>query len=556
MEGGKGMFGTTRPRPLAVIVALIVGLVGSQFSPSAHVVAHASEGGEGCNPERSSSSDYTAGGGGGSPISRWDGWQRNWTDGTQIGGATVSLNTYSPYTPSQSPSNNYTLGWSMLNDGVHETYYAQVGYGEFYPGGQSNRNYLFLYNGPNYPHQQSVVITWYTPNNDPPYVNPRLNARHSYTTLWGKYGNHYTGLIDGNDILDPNGNYLYGDPQFNATDVQISAETHTAVAQMLGDTTTPLDMQSVGWVQKTYQNWQTMDDAQHDAKVMNSQPKWFGNQEVSNNEMKVYDYGCPFPTVTEAGDPQSDNGGISGQTDVFMVGTSGTLYHRWRQSGNWHPASTGWEDLGAPEGVSLVGRPGVLNNHPNLYDVYVRGFEDSTSHAHIYHRWYQSTTGWSGYWDQIDTIAPFQPLAIPSLWPAPEAGSWMCTTANLRRLTARGTTETCGTALPFQAASASRETRLPANGRQAELDTSRSPCGAVLMRWSQRGRRIPSGEHGRLEVARRMATRRPPRQHRLARSTCSCRAPTMFRTTATTRVGAPGRRCLERLRRARAMSHQ
>src|SRR5438067_1573027 len=82
----------------------------------------ASEGSDGCNTGRPVSVD-----GGSFPYYRWNGWVYD-GGSTQIGGATASINTYSPYVPSAQADN--VSAWTMLEDG-NPWHYAQVGYAEW-----------------------------------------------------------------------------------------------------------------------------------------------------------------------------------------------------------------------------------------------------------------------------------------------------------------------------------------------------------------------------------------------------------------------------------------
>lgn len=280
----------------------LLGILGLTVLSPSSLRVQAAEGTDGCDTTRPVSLDGT----GHFPYYRWDGWVYD-GGATQIGGATASLNTYSPWVP-VSPNDNVS-GWSMLGDG-NPWEYAQVGYFEA-PGNTSGgtaRRFILYTNGPNTNHvQSSVVIDYVLPGQS--YAHPQLESRHSYTTLWGYYGGDYSGLIDNNTIVDQNGNPLTFNPGFNATQAFVSGETHSANAQMLGSALNPLDMQSTGWVVKGSQSWQAF-NATGTAQVVNNgmynppvswypytsmpaNPPWYGYKIIGNNRFQIWDIGCP-----------------------------------------------------------------------------------------------------------------------------------------------------------------------------------------------------------------------------------------------------------------------
>lgn len=72
-----------------------------------------------------------------------------------------------------------------------------------------------------------------------------------------------------------------------------------------------------------------------------------------------------------------------GRLDVFVRGTTGSLYHKWFAGGSWH----GWEDLGG----RLVGSPTVASWGPGRLDIFARAANNQLEHL-----WYDSN-GWHGW---------------------------------------------------------------------------------------------------------------------------------------------------------------
>jgi hypothetical protein len=102
----------------------------------------------------------------------------------------------------------------------------------------------------------------------------------------------------------------------------------------------------------------------------------------------------PYCSATPNKTPQ-----LNRRIDVFVRGTSNTLYHRWWAYGAW----SGWENLG---GVLSSG-PGTVSWGPGRIDVFARG-----GNLHLLHRSWTNGT-WSG-WEDLGGV----------LSSAPDVASW------------------------------------------------------------------------------------------------------------------------------------
>ena len=87
--------------------------------------------------------------------------------------------------------------------------------------------------------------------------------------------------------------------------------------------------------------------------------------------------------------------------DVFVVGTNKRLYHKWWNGAGWGPSLTGYEDMGG----TIVGQPKVVAWGPNRLDVFVVG-----TNSRLYHKWWNGTS-WgpslTSYEDMGGTIIKF-----------------------------------------------------------------------------------------------------------------------------------------------------
>jgi hypothetical protein len=356
---------TSRARRLGIIctVALITAAGGTSLetsnsaaaSPETYNLVAASAGINGCIPGRSDALD-----GGHPTYYRFDGWHYSVAAGQELGGVTVSLNTYSAYV-----SRDTVWAWSMLEDNDPAGRdYAQVGWVE-YPG--QVPHYVVAWSGPATNHQQKAIA-----------FGPVAPGRHSYTVLWNNAG-FYSFLID-NQAVYNNGVLVAPSPGFNATEASVSGETHNASSQMPGDVDNPLDMQSAGWVMRYSQNWEPfnlygtaviLNDGAYNPPPLTPNPPWYGAQIVSSNELKIWDWGCPERATAF----QANTGYLwvrtgSGGTNTNQRMMSGTSPSNTRLSnGNYEVAfdsSTGHLSAYGPSGINTTGLGIQPNTNPSI----------------------------------------------------------------------------------------------------------------------------------------------------------------------------------------------
>jgi hypothetical protein len=359
---------TSRVRRLGVMwtVALTAAAVGTSLetpnfvaaAPETANLVAASGGNNLCHPGRSDSLEPAP------STYYFNGWAYQ-AGSPGLGGVTVSLNTYSAYV-----SKDTVYAWAMLADNDQSDRnlwnYAQVGYFE-----QPNTGPQFFvaWSGPGTNHVQHDYI-----------LGPvAVGSRHSYTVLWGNSQNLYTFLIDNKPVLLPE----QASPNFPATEAIVSGETHNASSQMPGDVDNPLDMQSAGWVLKGSQNWRAFNATGH-AFIRNGltydpiprpsltpNPPWYGDQVVSNNELKIWDWGCPQRATAF----QDNTGHLwvytgSGGTNTGQPMMHGTSPSNTRLSnGNYEVAfdsSTGHLTAYGPPGVNTTGLGIQPNTSPSI----------------------------------------------------------------------------------------------------------------------------------------------------------------------------------------------
>ncbi|WP_083808984.1 GH25 family lysozyme [Pedosphaera parvula] len=115
--------------------------------------------------------------------------------------------------------------------------------------------------------------------------------------------------------------------------------------------------------------------------------------------------------LTVAGAPAaSANNGVSGREDLYCIGSDGNCYHDWWGTGTgW----AGWQNLGAPSGVTFVGAPAATSWAAGRYDVIAVGNNKVT-----YHNYWTSSTGWAG-WQSLGGSTPYDPTAVSA------ASNWL-----------------------------------------------------------------------------------------------------------------------------------
>ena len=70
--------------------------------------------------------------------------------------------------------------------------------------------------------------------------------------------------------------------------------------------------------------------------------------------------------------------------DIFVIGTDGALYHKAWNGSSWQPSATGYDNLGIPKpGVTIRGNPRVVSWDHDRLDVFVVGTDGS-----LYHKWW------------------------------------------------------------------------------------------------------------------------------------------------------------------------
>ena len=90
--------------------------------------------------------------------------------------------------------------------------------------------------------------------------------------------------------------------------------------------------------------------------------------------------------ISAAGAPRQSSSPVvawsANRLDVFVLGTSRALYHKWWNGSAWGPSLTGYEAMG---GV-CTGAPQVVAWGPNRLDVFVTGTDSA-----LYHKWWNGS---------------------------------------------------------------------------------------------------------------------------------------------------------------------
>src|SRR5262249_36807044 len=95
---------------------------------------------------------------------------------------------------------------------------------------------------------------------------------------------------------------------------------------------------------------------------------------------------------------------------LYCIGSDGNCYHDWWATGSgW----AGWQNLGAPSGVTFVGAPAATSWAAGRYDVIAVGNNKVT-----YHNYWTSSTGWAG-WQSLGGSTPYDPTAVSA------ASNWL-----------------------------------------------------------------------------------------------------------------------------------
>ena len=104
--------------------------------------------------------------------------------------------------------------------------------------------------------------------------------------------------------------------------------------------------------------------------------------------------------------------------DMFVAATDGQVYIKSWTGSQWVPSQTGWNPLGAPPG-GIVGAPKAISWGPDRLDIFARGRNDGQLYI-------KSWTGSAGGWVPAQT-ADWNPLGAPpggAVAQPPEVVSW------------------------------------------------------------------------------------------------------------------------------------
>jgi hypothetical protein len=396
-----------------VVFIALAGTAGG-FSPRPAVASSGApaqpftEDGSGCPPNRADTG-YTT---------HFNGWSAYLGPFTTFGGASTYTNTYSPYVAASSTS---VSAWSMVGDGGGD--YSQVGWLE-HPGSVngSQRWFFVQSKGPGIGDNSDAVTLLLTFS---PYTHPALGSWHTYTSLyqdtWGGAvpSNALSWSIDGSLVVDANGNPYYQVPnQWHPNTALIYGETHSNASQMPGDIQTPVDFQQSGFYANN--QWQVMNNGMGTGLPANdvstigviADTPWYGDQPISSNELKIWDWSCPPNTsyppyggVARAASVSS----TSSEVDNFYTTVAGGLYHTWNASTPY------WETeiVGQPGQIYYGGPPGGVASNPaavvngTRMDVFVRDYS-----SQLWHAW--GTSG-SWRWEEVTNLAGGTIISDPSV---------------------------------------------------------------------------------------------------------------------------------------------
>lgn len=103
----------------------------------------------------------------------------------------------------------------------------------------------------------------------------------------------------------------------------------------------------------------------------------------------------------------------SERLDVFAVGTTGAMFHKWAEGPNiadatdWHPAYPVWDDLGG----QFASGPAVVSRSANYLDIFALRASDHQ----MMHRSWDPMHGWNATWQPVgDRIFVSAPAAVAS----------------------------------------------------------------------------------------------------------------------------------------------
>jgi repeat uncharacterized protein DUF346 len=94
------------------------------------------------------------------------------------------------------------------------------------------------------------------------------------------------------------------------------------------------------------------------------------------------------------------------ETEAWAIAEDGHLRDRYWDGASWHD----WDDLGAPEGVNLVGEPAASARDPGRVDVFAAGDDGA-----LWHRWWDGSE-WVP-WRAVEG-APRGVTAVAAQWAA------------------------------------------------------------------------------------------------------------------------------------------
>jgi hypothetical protein len=258
---------------------------------------------KGCNPNRDADSPTA--------LHHYDGWERTPSDNDVVGGATVTVPTYMPYTGTTNSSE-----WSMLvHSQTSNTGFSQVGYQDAAGTPQFFAEYQYADGSTFFP----IVV--YPSGSG--ITAPTQDVSYSYNSLYENTAGEFTFTIKVGSTSYPavaaqNNQWGYGfsagqtvqipDTTFTPYGVQIAGETKDRNMQMFGDRKDGIVLDASGYWDTGSPNsgpigWQTMGTG---VPSMNTNADIFGGVALSANQYEIWDSGCPVN-----GDPSvfQSNGG-------------------------------------------------------------------------------------------------------------------------------------------------------------------------------------------------------------------------------------------------------
>jgi len=332
-------------------VLVVVPFMGGLFFTSGAVAAEASQGSDGCSPFRTASTS----------VDNFDGWQTQNNAG--VGGATVQVNTYSPYVENygtQTLTDAWgTSVWSMVDDTGNGDL-AQVGYAEMYNntgGGNgtsgSERVFFTEFEG-------TIRQVTPAPGTTLPST-PYLENQYIYNTIYNRDGAGAFDFYIGDPTHTAQRVYYSGsqmalsyDSNFAPNNAQIYGEVKTVNDQMPGDPSNQLQLTNAGLYFSS--NWQPMDQGslvttKGAFSNTGSLDNWYQSYEVSTNHLNVWDQ-CSAP-------PAADFYSENSQQSIYWQDIQSDTVPGGLAQGAY---TTGWAGEGHPSSGTIGSPPTAIND--------------------------------------------------------------------------------------------------------------------------------------------------------------------------------------------------